>query len=142
MSAYADTSFLVSLYVLDTNSEAASARMKTAPLPVLLTPLGELELSNAIALRVFRRELAPSTARAAHSFFKRDVENGIFAIAAFPRLLFETAKKLARERTPQLGSRTIDTLHVAAAVLLRADAFYTFDQRQARLARAERLRVR
>lgn len=57
MTAYADTSFLVSLYVLDANSALAAARMEQAKLPILLTPLGELELTNAISLRLFRREL-------------------------------------------------------------------------------------
>lgn len=139
MSAYADTSFLASLYVLDAHSEAAAEQMKTATLPVLITPLGELELANGFSLRVFRRELTPAKARAAYSLFVKDLQAGVFALVPLPPMLFERAKKLARVRTAQLGTRTIDVLHVAAALLLRANEFYTFDRNQARLARAERL---
>ena len=46
MSGYGDTSFLVSLYVLDANSARAAAAMKHAKLPILLTAFGELELIN------------------------------------------------------------------------------------------------
>lgn len=141
MSAYADTSFLVSLYVLDANSGAASAQMRTTKLPVLLTAFGELEFANAISLRVFRREITPAQAKGAYSLFTKDVESGMFAIMPLPALLFKRASRLARVRTPRLGTRTIDVLHIAAALLLHADALYTFDRRQARLAKAEGLPV-
>ena len=35
---------------------------------------------------------------------------------------------------PTLGIRTLDSLHVACALELRADRFWTFDDRQGRLA--------
>ncbi len=122
MSAYADTSFLVSLYVLDANSALAAARMEQAKLPILLTPFGELELTNAISLRLFRRELPASKVKA-------------------PEGLFDRAMQMARRRTPQLGTRTLDVLHVASAMKLQADMFYTFDRNQEKLARAEGLPV-
>ncbi len=39
------------------------------------------------------------------------------------------------------GSRVIDTLHVAAALLLECELFLTSDQRQAQLAKAAGLQV-
>jgi hypothetical protein len=48
LSAYADTSFLASLYVLDGGSVPAAARMERTKLPLLITPFGELELTNAL----------------------------------------------------------------------------------------------
>ena len=135
MSAYADTSFLVSLYVLDANSVPAAARMKRAALPLLMSPIGELELINAIALRLFRRELSVAKVNAAHALVRRDLQDGVLQIRALPSSAFERAKQMARTQTPRLGTRTIDVLHVASAVALQADKFYTFDRRQARLAR-------
>ena len=65
MSAFADTSFLVSLYVFDSSSARAAAQIKRVKLPVLLTAFREVELTNAFHLRLFRRELGPSKIRAA-----------------------------------------------------------------------------
>jgi hypothetical protein len=49
--------------------------------------------------------------------------------------------QMARRRTPQLGTRTLDVLHVASAVKLQAEMFYTFNRNQEKLARAEGLLV-
>jgi len=57
LSAYADTSFLVSLYVADSNSAVAASEMAGLPFPMMLNSLGELELDNAIQLRVFALEM-------------------------------------------------------------------------------------
>ena len=141
MSAYADTSFLVSLYVLDANSARAAAQMKHAKLPILLTPFGELELTNAILLRLFRRELLPSKVKAAHALVRKDIEDGIFLLKPLAGAVYERAKQIARRRTPQLGTRTLDVLHVASAVVLQAETFYTFDRSQEKLAEAEGLTV-
>jgi predicted nucleic acid-binding protein len=141
LNVYADTSFLVSLYVLDTNSALAAARMRRVALPILNTPFGELELTNAISLRVFRRELNLAEARAAYTLFQRDVEGGVVQIRSIPNAAFERAKQIARRGTPRLGTRSLDVLHVALALLCKAQAFYTFDERQAKLAAAEGLAI-
>jgi hypothetical protein len=53
---YADTSFIVSLYLRDANSNVATARMIEIVPPLLLSSLGELELTNALQLYVFRKK--------------------------------------------------------------------------------------
>jgi predicted nucleic acid-binding protein len=141
LSAYADTSFLVSLYAPDVNSADASAFMQRTRLPLLLTPLGELELVNALHLRVFRRELSAVEVQSAVSIFRVDLEAGVFALKSLTVSAFERAKKIARAQTAELGTRTLDVLHVASALVLRAETFCTFDRRQAALARAEKLRT-
>ena len=141
MSAYADTSFLVSLYVLDANSALAATQMKQAKLSILLTPFGELELTNAILLRLFRRELLPSKVKAARALVGRDIEDGVLLLKPLAAAVYERAKQIARRRTPRLGARTLDVLHVASALVLQADTFYTFDRSQGKLAMAEGLTV-
>ncbi len=139
MSVYADTSFLVSLYTLDSNSPAASRFMRSARLPLLFTPLGDLELLNAFHLRIFRRELSAAEVKSAVSSFRADTEAGVFVLKSLPLSAFERAKRIARDQTPSLGTRTIDVLHVASALVLRADALCTFDRHQRTLAKAEGL---
>lgn len=141
MSAYADTSTLVSLYVLDANSVRAAAQIKSAELPVLLTLFNEVELTNAFQLRLFRKEAVAAQIRAAQNLFEQDIESGIFEIRALSSAVFDRARRLSEKHTARLGTRTLDILHVAAALVLKADTFYTFDASQAKLARAEGLIV-
>jgi hypothetical protein len=141
LSAYADTSFLVSLYVLDANSARAAAVLAPARLPLLLTPLGEVEVANAFYLRLFRKEADPSDIRAAQKLFKGDVENGIFQLKPFSAAVFEKAMRLIEKHTSRLGVRTLDILHVAAALVFNADTFLTFDLNQGKLAKTEGLAV-
>ena len=56
-----------------------------------------------------------------------------------PAAVYEKAKQLARKHTSRLGSRTLDIVHVASALALGAEPFYTFDANQGRLARLEGL---
>jgi len=115
--------------------------MGAATLPVMLTALGELELMNALELRRFRRELDSSEVGASRAAFRRDIENGIFALKPLPANVFERAKLLARKRTFRLGTRSLDILHVASALVLEAKAFYSFDRNQCKLAKTEGLQT-
>jgi predicted nucleic acid-binding protein len=141
LSAYADTSFLFSLYVLDANSPYAASRMRRMPLPLIVTTFGELELANALQLRLFRRELPTTKTRAAYAAFRDDVSAGILAIKPMPAEVFAAARLLAQKWTKRFGTRTLDIIHVASALALEAESFHTFDDRQRRLARAVKLTV-
>ena len=48
---------------------------------------------------------------------------------------------MARRRTLQSATRTLDVLHVASALKLQAEMFYTLDHNLEKLARAEGLLV-
>jgi predicted nucleic acid-binding protein len=54
----------------------------------------------------------------------------------YPSRAWETSIELARRHGPTLGVRTLDSLHVACALELRAERFWTFDERQMKLADA------
>jgi predicted nucleic acid-binding protein len=141
LTSCADSSFLFSLYVQDVNSSIAAARMKHANLPLLFTDLGELEITNGLALRVFRKELEPLEARNILNLFRGDAESGVLRITSLPSSAYQQAAQIATRHTPSLGTRTLDVLQVAAAVVLNADTFYTFDRKQAKLASLVGLRV-
>ncbi len=64
------------------------------------------------------------------------------ALADVPwRRALDRAAELSRAYTPRLGTRTLDVLHVASALELGSRAFVTYDERQAALAKAVKLRV-
>jgi predicted nucleic acid-binding protein len=54
---------------------------------------------------------------------------------------WDTSIALARKYGPSIGVRTLDSLHVACALELKAQRFWTFDERQARLAKAVGLKT-
>ncbi|MGH8011662.1 MAG: type II toxin-antitoxin system VapC family toxin [Candidatus Binataceae bacterium] len=141
MRAYADTSFVVGLYIPDANSAEAARQMRQLALPPLITSLGELELINAVQLRLFRKEIQSAQARAATAAFHADLRDGVFELHGLEEEAFTAARRLASRWTIRFGTRSLDILHVAAALSLRADAFHTFDERQRKLAKAVRLSV-
>lgn len=141
MKVYADSSFLVSLYSLDVHSARAAAEVRRSRAEIMMTPLLELELSNALELRVFRKESSPAEVREARLELQAHISDGVYGITGMPSTVFDLARRIALKRTATAGTRTLDILHVASAVLLRAEKFWTFDQRQARIAKAEGLQL-
>jgi predicted nucleic acid-binding protein len=139
MIGYADTSFLVSLYLPDAHSPAAWAVMKSRPY-LYLTPLHELEFVNAIELAVFRQYISRAEAKAVLRNFERD-RGSIFTVTELPPETYIRSVQLARRHSSIIGARSLDIVQVAAALLLKPDAFFTFDERQQKLAKAERMRV-
>ena len=127
MSAYADTSFLVSLYTPDANSVDAARKMAAYPQVILITPLAELELANALELRLFRKELRTTEVKAAQSAIRKDLADAVYQPIPMPVGVFERARSISKRRTARLGTRTLDVLHVAAALELKAQDFLTFD---------------
>jgi predicted nucleic acid-binding protein len=141
LSAYLDTSFLVSLYTIDANSATALTMIAEAKGPFPLAALCELELTNAVQLRVFRREITAAHARAVVAAFRSDVASGFFQLVPMTAVVFDQALRLSRRHAAAMGVRTFDILHVATALTLRLPAIYTFDPRQAQLARAAGLKT-
>lgn len=131
----------MSLYALDANSISAARVMQQSELPLVITPLCEVELINALQLRVFRREITAQQGSAAADLFTRDLQSGVFAVKPLTISVFERAKKIARKRTAALGTRSLDLLHVASALVVHAERIYSFDHEQQKLARLEGLKI-
>jgi predicted nucleic acid-binding protein len=131
----ADSSFLVSKYVQDSHSAEADRRMVSQP-SVLLTPLHRAEIAHVIHQWVFRAKLSAADARQAWGDFEQDCSAGVWSLIGLPEGIWETSVYLAQRFGPTLGVRTLDSLHVACALELKARQFWTFDERQARLAQA------
>lgn len=142
MNAYADTGFVVSLYKAETTSQAAAAAMSRLQVTVWLSPLGELELHNAFQLSIFRGEIDAPAAILKKQLFAEDLKKGVFAILPVPAaILYPKAIELADRHSAKLGTRSLDLMHVAAALILEADLFLSFDERQRKAAEAEGLGI-
>ena len=141
MSVYADSGLLCSLYAPDAHTDAAIARMGRVKGPIPLIWLHQLELRNALRLRVFRREITAAQRDAALNAFLADAAAGIYAAAdPVPGAVMMEAERLSALHSETLGTRSLDIMHVAAALVLGASEFWTFDKRQAALAKAAGLK--
>lgn len=136
MAHYADTSFLVSLYVQDAFSSRAQAWLANNPVALALTEFGRTELRNALARLAFTGAITAPQLAAAWQLVEADLAQGrLNATSASWPVVFALAEQLIASHTAQLGARTLDVLHVALAQNLGATDFVSFDSRQTALAR-------
>ena len=123
-------------------------RKRCPPLPA--TWLIQLELTNALQRLVFEARQGTQQLRAtpeavmiAEAEFLKEIEAGDFA-AERPLDLAELEPVfdlLAHRHTAKHGFRTYDILHVASAILLGCDTFWSFDTKALKLAKLEGLQT-
>jgi predicted nucleic acid-binding protein len=140
LSVYADTSFFVSLYLTDRHSTEAERRLASRP-TLWMTPLHVAEWTHAVEQHVFRRTISRSEADLFLQRFHDHRARGLWRETALPERTFEVCAQLGQRFGARLGVRTLDSLQVAAALELKADRFWTFDQRQEKLAKAAGLKT-
>ena len=138
----ADTSFLLSYYGEDSLSERARAHRSTATEPLRIHAFNDFEFANALRLLVFRKKAIPQQRAAWLASYEADKAAGILAVAHIdPAAVLDCASALSAARTESGGNRSYDILLIAAAKILGATEFWSFDGRQRALAAAEGLTV-
>lgn len=143
MKGYADTGFIASLYLEETTSEAAETALAAHGEPLPLIPLAMLEFRNTLNLAIVRGRMSEAERDAAWLRFQAHLAAGTYAETPIPATeLHAKARELSDRYTPTLATRSLDLLHVAAAVLLGAKVFYSFDERQRKAAAGEGLKVK
>jgi len=104
-------------------------------------PLHSAECFHAIAKQVFYRKISQGEADTVFDILKRDRAAGLWLETSMPENAFEVCADLGRHYATKFGMRTLDTLHVACAMELKAERFWTFDERQGKLAKAMGLKA-
>lgn len=142
MNTYADTGFVCSLLAPDAHSSKAADWLKRQRQPLPFTGLHRLEFRNALRLRVFRKEITREQRELSIQAMLSDLAANVFVHAepCWPEVLME-AERLSAGHSETIGTRSLDILHVASALVLGVGQFVTFDTRQAALAAATGLRV-
>ena len=139
---YIDTSIIVKLYVRENHSLEVIKWISENNEAIALTSLHELEFTNAIQFKLFRKEILPDQASLILSRFKAHQEGGVYHR---PRLIWsdvwDRAVDLSQNLTANTGSRSLDILHVTSALLLKLDRFATLDNKQSELASKAGLKV-
>ncbi|MGA2261538.1 MAG: type II toxin-antitoxin system VapC family toxin [Acidobacteriota bacterium] len=135
MTTYFDSSVLVKAYCLETTSPQALTLIRRAEPPLLFTPLHAIEIKNALRLKRHRKELTQFQLRGALENLQHDIHSGFLHMPDLDvRAVFDHAEFLSAAHTAVIGARSLDILHVAAASLLGARQFVSFDRRQRSLA--------
>jgi hypothetical protein len=136
VTPWLDTSVLVALYVPEARSERVARLVRRAGEPIPFSQLHELELTNALRLRVFRREATPRLVDATLARVREDLQAGILHRVAIDwPVTLARAIELADAHTSRVGCRSLDLVHVAAAISSASRRFVTADRRQSMVAR-------
>ena len=152
MRAYADSSFILRLLTGEADSPQTIAEYRRLGSPKLFfVPLHALEVRNAILQRAFHKRRSVSSRERQHVARERDAALARLEHLVARRALLDVtldmdaaitrAADLSTVYTERLGARAIDLLHVAGALTLESELFFTTDARQAQLAKAEGLKV-
>lgn len=136
MTTYFDSSALIAVYIAERFSGAARRALKTTP-QAPFTLLHDLEVRNAFHLVLGRGHITKAQHRAVKADLDQDLASRRLVQTALdlPQT-FARAQELSDAHSARLLSRSLDLLHVAAALELRCSRFISSDDRQLRLARA------
>jgi predicted nucleic acid-binding protein len=153
MKVFADTNFFTNVWTDLSDSAEAHALLgamlkQKAHFPV--TRLLRMEFTNALQRLVFETyrgtqviRVSAEAALVARAQFDEDLKSGeLLCWQALPEEDLEEAfDTLAYRHTAKEGFRTYDILHVASALLLGCDTFWSFDSKAKKLAGLEGLRT-
>jgi hypothetical protein len=143
MVAFADTGFLASLYLKESTSVAALAAIQSDPAILPYTPLVALELRNSLNRAVLHRRITMAQRDALWQDVEMDIAGGFLVPTPVASgQLYDKARQLSDRHTPALGTRSLDLLHIAAALVLESKIFFSFDDRQRKAAASEGLKVK
>jgi predicted nucleic acid-binding protein len=142
LNVYLDSSAIVKLYAPEPDSAAVAEYVRRLSVPLPFSHLHEIEVRNAMRLKIFRGEA--ESRKVLRSI--RAIESDAAAqVLKRPGLnwpdVFRRAEDLSKRFSSRSGSRSLDLLHVASCLLLECRNFLTFDDRQAAVARKAKLRI-
>jgi predicted nucleic acid-binding protein len=138
---YVDPSALSRLYIRQAGSREMAAWRAKINGPLTVTHHGRTEVVNAICRAAFLGQLDAQGLSDALADLSSDFAAGHLRQADILwRAALNRAAELSKSHTPKLGTRSLDVLHVACALELKARYFLTFDVRQQELAAAAGLK--
>ena len=145
---FADTSLLCALYREQDNSPDADRLMKQKTGPVHVSALVLFEFRQSTRFNGFRFSknrkdgFSKQEAQRMLNILQDNITAGGIVIPPVEwQDVHSIAEKLSAQHTMTGGHRTLDVLHIATALHLKAKEFLTFDGNQTELAKAVGLKV-
>jgi len=141
--AYADSSFLVSIYRADACHQAAIAYLSRNSLTLAFTPLHRVEVRNALRNVTAAGEMTKAECETAFRQIEEDLRDGLLLHTPIEWTdALRRADQLSQNHAATEGQRTIDLLHVGVALECGAKILLSFDKRQRKLGKAAGLSVK
>jgi predicted nucleic acid-binding protein len=149
LNAFAETSFFCALYRVQDNSPEAYRLAERLKDSFTVSSLVIFEFRQSVRLQTFRfsadrkQGYSPQEAARLLNALQANIDCGALQVAPvdWPDV-YNIAEGLSAQLTAAHGFRSLDLLHVATALHLKAAQFLTFDARQSALAKAAGLKVR
>ena len=136
MSLYYDSGVLVKLYVSEEVNDAVARFLAERREAVAINDLHDIEMRNALRLKRFREEIDDEQLAASMAMLANDLAARRLIRAGVDwQSVFAEAERLSAATTTGTGVRTIDLLHVAAALSQGATGLVSLDHRQRAVAR-------
>ena len=130
---YLDTGCLLKLYYPEPESRRVVELV--AGNPIVYLSLHELEATNALQLKRYRKEATASQVDKTRQLLTHDLQAGVLHRPALSAEdLLQDSVVTAGAYTGSIGCRSLDILHCVAARHLAATSFVTTDKRQRKLA--------
>jgi predicted nucleic acid-binding protein len=136
---YLDSSALVKLYVREAETVELSTFIRRRSPPLPFTSLHELELTQALERRSAEGDIPTVEYNRIMAALEHDLASGILSRPEvdWPGVFARAIHLLRQHR----GLRSLDALHIGHALENGAVWFVTYDQRQAKAADAEGLKL-
>ena len=149
MAAYCDTNFLIRLYSDLPEHDEVERLLARQSEPVPITWLHQVEVPNALQQMVLLArtgnsiQMTPENALLGLTRFEDELSDGnrLLASPLPTHDMVRQARELSLRHTAKHGFRAYDVLHIACALLLECDRFWSFDLRACKLASIEGLRT-
>ena len=138
---YLDTSALLKLYLREKGSEWGQEQVAAQSDTLPIWELQEAELTNALRLKVFWRDITTAQAEGQLAHFRSRKERGQYVFPHLDRAALMEGFRQLSCHSMKIGTRTLDVMHVACACKIQADTFISFDERQCALAKLAGLKV-
>ena len=142
MDTYYDTGLLLQLYFGGEQAEALDQYVARRRSAIPVSGFEELEMTNAMQLKLFRGEITTAALAGVAHHVKDDFDLGrlVRRPVAWPEA-FAEAMRLSGAVSAATGCRTLDILHLATARLWGCTRFVSTDARQIRAAKRVGLKI-
>lgn len=140
--SYFDTSALIRLYVTEDYTDAMTAHVASRGDAIAIHGLHELELENGLRAKVFRKEMTAPQCREVLGRVQQDTHDGLLIRPPVNWIeVFREARRVSSTLTERSGCRSLDILHIAAALHWKCSLFVSLDDRQIKAATLAHLKV-